>query len=145
MWACEISQTHIILQTISSPLSFTSTSPFATLISSFKFLVSSSTSAGGEGGGNGPSTSAGASNAGHGSQAPNALAGLPTIQRYIIEFISSQPDTVLGVHVAAIARGIASMPGGTGDAVEISDALDKLMDGGYVYTCIDENHFKVAN
>lgn len=48
------------------------------------------------------------------------------------------------MHVAAIARGVASMPGGTGDAAAIADALDKLMDDGNVYSSIDESHFKAA-
>ncbi len=61
-----------------------------------------------------------------------------------MEFITAQPETLEGVHVAAIARGVASMPGGTGDAAAIADALDKLMDDGNVYSSIDESHFKAA-
>jgi len=78
------------------------------------------------------------------SGSQNAFANLPPIQRLIMNFILAQPDTPEGVHVAAIARGIASMPGGSGDAAMIADALDKLMDDGNVYSSIDESHFKPA-
>ncbi|KAJ3520170.1 hypothetical protein NM688_g9200 [Phlebia brevispora] len=63
---------------------------------------------------------------------------LPAIQRQIVEFILAQPAHDDGVHVAAIARAIG------GDASAISDALDKLMDDGQVYTTIDESHFNVS-
>jgi len=65
-------------------------------------------------------------------------ASLPHLQRNIMEFLATQsPDD--GVHVGAIARGIH----GT-DAGQISDALEALMDGGYVYTIIDESHFLIS-
>jgi replication factor A2 len=65
------------------------------------------------------------------------FAGFPPIQRAIINFITSQPPNDEGVHVAAIARAIG------GDAHHISGALDLLMEGGIVFTTIDDSHFKM--
>jgi replication factor A2 len=83
---------------------------------------------------------------------------LPGIQQKIVNFIISQPKKEEGVHVSLIARAI----GKEGDAEKIrfvvfalgcslkpgksvlSDALDKLMDEGIVYTTIDDSHFQVA-
>ncbi|KAJ8585599.1 replication protein A, subunit RPA32 [Rhizopogon salebrosus TDB-379] len=63
---------------------------------------------------------------------------LPKLQYEIVTFIHNQPANEEGVHVGAIARAI----GGT--ALTISDALDKLMDDGLVFTTIDDSHFQVA-
>lgn len=63
---------------------------------------------------------------------------LPPLQRNIINFMQSQTSDDTGIHVSAIARAIG------GDAVAISDALDKLMDDGLVFSTIDESHFQLA-
>ncbi|KAI0780923.1 replication protein A subunit RPA32 [Trametes elegans] len=72
------------------------------------------------------------------------FAHLPPLQREIIGFILSQPKSDEGVHVAAIARHIASAGEGAGDANKISQALDQLMDQGHVYSTIDDSHFSVS-
>lgn len=61
-----------------------------------------------------------------------------------MEYIVAQPDVVEGVHVATIARGVATAPGGSRDAEKIAEALQKLMDDGHIYTTLDESHFKSA-
>jgi len=66
---------------------------------------------------------------------------LPALQRSIIKFIMDQPPRDEGVHVALIAKAIAATSGE--DAHNISDALDKLMDEGHVFTTIDDSHFNV--
>lgn len=66
------------------------------------------------------------------------FAHLPKVQREILHFIMSQPAHDDGIHVGAIARAVG------GQATAISDALDKLMDDGHVYTTIDESHFNVS-
>ncbi|KAF8163362.1 hypothetical protein B0H34DRAFT_320662 [Crassisporium funariophilum] len=66
---------------------------------------------------------------------------LPPLQRSIVRFIMDQPPRDEGVHVAMIAKAI----GASGeDARKISDALDKLMDDGHVFTTIDDSHFNVS-
>ncbi|KAF8559772.1 replication protein A, subunit RPA32 [Imleria badia] len=60
---------------------------------------------------------------------------LPQLHRAIISFIQSQPSSAEGIHVGAIARAVG------GNAVTISDALDKLTDDGIVYSTADESHF----
>lgn len=85
-------------------------------------------------------------------------SNLPALQRDIVRFILSQPPQDEGVHVAVIAKAI----GASGeDARKIrfvlfccsvyisinhrsSDALDKLMDDGHVFTTIDDSHFNVS-
>jgi len=66
-------------------------------------------------------------------------AGLPPLHRRILEFIKVQPEATEGVHVAKVAREIRE------EAEKISDALDKLMDDGYVFTTLDESHFACSN
>ncbi|KAG6336409.1 hypothetical protein ID866_2682 [Astraeus odoratus] len=66
------------------------------------------------------------------------FAYLPKLHHSIITFMQSQPPSDAGVHVSAIARAVG------GDAVSISDALDKLLDEGLVFSTIDESHYKVA-
>ncbi|KLO09683.1 nucleic acid-binding protein [Schizopora paradoxa] len=78
------------------------------------------------------------------SGSQSAYSGLQPTQRCIMEFINSQPDTMEGIHITAIARGVASMAGNSVDAAEIASALDKLMDEGHVYSSIDDSHFKAA-
>ncbi|TDL21528.1 replication protein A, subunit RPA32 [Rickenella mellea] len=70
--------------------------------------------------------------------ANDPFAGLPPLQRKIVEFIKAQPHSDEGVHVAAIARAVAT------DAHKISEALDQLMDDGHVFSTIDESHFCVS-
>jgi replication factor A2 len=46
------------------------------------------------------------------SRAPtNQFAGLPTLQRSIMEFLTSQPYNDEGVHVGAIARAVGGEAG----------------------------------
>ncbi|KAH9484363.1 Replication factor A protein 2 [Psilocybe cubensis] len=66
---------------------------------------------------------------------------LPALQRNIVRFIMSQPPREEGIHVAAIAKAIGA---GGQDAHKISEALDKLMDDGHVFTTIDDSHFNVS-
>ncbi|KIM87163.1 hypothetical protein PILCRDRAFT_815629 [Piloderma croceum F 1598] len=67
------------------------------------------------------------------------FAGLPPLQRSIMEFLHSQPPNDEGVHVGAIARSVQG-----GDAAQISSALDALMDDGHVYTTLDDSHFQIS-
>jgi len=64
----------------------------------------------------------------------------PKLEQDICRFIAEQPANEAGIHVAAIARAV----GGGGDAHRISDALDKLMDDGLVFTTIDDSHFNLS-
>ncbi|KAG7452416.1 replication protein A, subunit RPA32 [Guyanagaster necrorhizus] len=66
-------------------------------------------------------------------------AHLPKLQRDIVHFMLKQESNEEGVHVASIARSI-----GGGDAQMISDALDRLMDDGVVFSTIDDSHFSVS-
>ncbi|EPS98543.1 replication protein A subunit RPA32, partial [Fomitopsis schrenkii] len=65
-------------------------------------------------------------------------AHLPSIQRRIVEFMMNQPQQSEGIHVAAVARHIG------GDAHAISEALDRLMDEGHVFTTMDDSHFALS-
>lgn len=75
-----------------------------------------------------------------------------------MEFLANQPPGD-GVHVGAIARGVHGTDAGqirwdiNHKLVERvtylfirghSDALEALMDSGYVYTTIDESHFQIS-
>ncbi|KAG8217715.1 hypothetical protein J3R82DRAFT_5872 [Butyriboletus roseoflavus] len=60
---------------------------------------------------------------------------LPNLPRSIIAFMQAQPSNAEGIHVSAIARAVG------GNAVTISDALDKLTEDGIVYSAADESHF----
>ncbi|KDR81675.1 hypothetical protein GALMADRAFT_239789 [Galerina marginata CBS 339.88] len=73
--------------------------------------------------------------------AADQYSHLPPLQRDIVRFILNQPPRDEGIHVAVIAKAI----GASGeDARKISDALDKLMDDGHVFTTIDDSHFNVS-
>ncbi|KZT09514.1 nucleic acid-binding protein [Laetiporus sulphureus 93-53] len=69
-------------------------------------------------------------------------ARLSPVQRKIVEFMVVQPPKEEGINVGAIARALSD---DVKDAAIISEALDKLMDEGFVYTTIDESHFSLAN
>ena len=82
-------------------------------------------------------------------------AHLPALQRSIVKFIRDQPPHDDGVHVAAIARAVggeatkiryvwSSWTSRTSGLCVSSDALDRLMDDGHVYTTIDESHFNLS-
>jgi len=89
----------------------------------------------------GAGTSAGAYSQSSSSVPVNdQFSHLPGIQQKIVRYILNQPRTDEGVNVALIARAV----GKEGDAEQISDALDKLMDEGLVYSTIDDSHFNVA-
>ncbi|GBE82162.1 Replication factor A protein [Sparassis crispa] len=90
----------------------------------------STTSAGGHSAYSGQSNDASAVN--------DQYSNLPPIQRKIVTFILSQTRNDEGVHVAAIARAVG------GDAHSISEALDKLMDEGHVFSTIDDSHFNLS-
>ncbi|KAA1471099.1 replication protein A, subunit RPA32 [Dentipellis sp. KUC8613] len=74
----------------------------------------------------------------HSSAALNQYAHLPPLQRRIVEFILQQPPNPEGFHIVAISRAVG------GDAEGISDALEKLMDEGHVFSTIDEEHYNVS-
>ena len=74
------------------------------------------------------------------ANANDQFSHLPILQQRIVRFIAGEPRTDEGVHVSKIARAI----GKDGDAERISDALDKLMDEGLVYSTIDDSHFNVS-
>ncbi|KAI0082629.1 replication protein A, subunit RPA32 [Panus rudis PR-1116 ss-1] len=65
-------------------------------------------------------------------------SGLPPLERDIVRFIANHPHTDEGVNVGAIARAVG------GAANSISEALDNLLDGGHIYTTIDESHYAVS-
>ncbi|KAI6128313.1 hypothetical protein EV401DRAFT_922618 [Pisolithus croceorrhizus] len=65
-------------------------------------------------------------------------AHLPQLHRAIVAFMQRQPPSDAGVHVGAIARAVG------GDAVSISDALDKLSDEGLAFSTIDDSHYQLA-
>ncbi|KAH9946108.1 replication protein A subunit RPA32 [Epithele typhae] len=80
----------------------------------------------------------------HGGAASNSqFAGLPSLQKSIIEFMLKQPPNEDGINVGAIARHVSST-GHAADAGIISAALEQLMDQGHVYTTIDDSHFNVS-
>ena len=66
------------------------------------------------GSGSGPSASAYTAQA-RSTASNNQFASLSPLQRQIVDFMLSQPKTDEGIHVAAIARHVASS-GGVGDA-----------------------------
>ncbi|KAL1947910.1 hypothetical protein VTO73DRAFT_13634 [Trametes versicolor] len=72
------------------------------------------------------------------------FAHFAPLQREIMQFIVSQPKSDEGVHVAAIARHVATLGPDLGNAHSISQALDHLMDQGHVYSTIDDSHFSVS-
>jgi replication factor A2 len=91
------------------------------------------------------------------------FAHLPPLHRQILAFLGRQPDNQDGIHVAAITRGLASDKSGLNahqirceikrqrdvfadnkHVVIYSEALDRLMDEGLVFTTIDESHFKLS-
>jgi len=85
--------------------------------------------------GAGPSTAYSAQPA---VRSSDQFSHLPKLHRSIITFIQAQPSSAEGIHVSAIARAVG------GDAVTISDALDKLTDDGIVYSTGDESHFALS-
>ncbi|EGN93261.1 hypothetical protein SERLA73DRAFT_189801 [Serpula lacrymans var. lacrymans S7.3] len=88
---------------------------------------------------NAPGAAAAVYKQSHSTASNEQYAHLPALQQSIISFILSQPTSTEGVHVGAIARAVG------GDAITISDALDKLMDEGHVFSTINDSHFNVAN
>ncbi|OBZ75358.1 Replication factor A protein 2 [Grifola frondosa] len=72
----------------------------------------------------------------------DGYGNLPALQQQIIRFIAAQPPNDEGVHVATIARSIGA--GNPGNAHAISEALDELMDQGFVFTTIDDSHFSLS-
>ncbi|KAI0065399.1 replication protein A, subunit RPA32 [Artomyces pyxidatus] len=90
-----------------------------------------------------PSAAGHASASAYTAQSNNVAAGgafshLPPVQRGIIEFLLAQPENEEGTHVGAIARAV----GANADA--ISEALERLMDEGHIFSTIDEAHFRVS-
>ncbi|THH20680.1 hypothetical protein EW146_g718 [Bondarzewia mesenterica] len=65
-------------------------------------------------------------------------ANLPPVQLSIVTYMSQQPQQDEGIHVSAIARAVGA------DVNAISDALEKLMDEGHIFTTMDEMHFTLA-
>ncbi|TDL21529.1 hypothetical protein BD410DRAFT_789646 [Rickenella mellea] len=63
---------------------------------------------------------------------------LPLSERKIIEFIQAQPPTNVGVHITAIAGALAM------DMKKLSDAIDNLLEDGYIFSTIDESHFQIT-
>jgi len=68
-------------------------------------------------------------------------AELPDLQRRILEFIHSQSNLEEGVHISLVARAVA---GPNFDSHQISTALEKLMDDGFVFTTVDDSHFQIT-
>ncbi|WWC96252.1 hypothetical protein V866_003119 [Kwoniella sp. B9012] len=66
----------------------------------------------------------------------SAFAGLPSLQRKIMEFVSKD-DSDDGVHVSLISRQVGS---GNGEAV--MDAVEQLMSDGMLFSTIDDLHVK---
>ena len=86
------------------------------------------------------------------------FAHLQPLERKIVDFIISQGPPVDGVHVANIARAVGTDAKSIrsfifcfGDdekliiSLSYSDALDRLMDEGTVFSTIDESHFSVIS
>ncbi|KAG7092530.1 hypothetical protein E1B28_008880 [Marasmius oreades] len=65
-------------------------------------------------------------------------AQLPALQQKILREILAAPDDDGGAFVGSIAKAVG------GDAGDISNALDQLMDGGYIYNTSDDSHFMVS-
>lgn len=61
-------------------------------------------------------------------------------ERAIMTYVSTA-DSGEGVNVAEIARHVG---GGMDAAMAISEALETLMDGGFVFTTKDDAHFSVS-
>jgi len=69
------------------------------------------------------------------------FSSLPNLQRAIVQFIMNQPTREEGVFIGVIAK---AMGAGGVDSHTISDALEKLLNNGDVYTTIDDSHFNVS-
>ncbi|KAF8521854.1 hypothetical protein JB92DRAFT_2889745 [Gautieria morchelliformis] len=72
---------------------------------------------------------------------PN-YAHLPALERRILECIQSAPARDEGVPVDLIAKRLDS--NATLEANELTQALDRLMDEGHIYSTIDDSHFMIA-
>jgi len=68
-------------------------------------------------------------------------AGLSPMQRRIIAYISNSASSADGVHVTDLTKGL----GPNINAEEISDALDKLQEGGYIYNTTDEYFYALSS
>ncbi|KAI0807389.1 hypothetical protein C8Q74DRAFT_1227356 [Fomes fomentarius] len=93
--------------------------------------------------GSGPSSSVYSAQARTATVNSGQYAGLPALEKSIVQFMLDQPAHEEGLHVAAIARHVAGL-GNAGDAHGISAALDRLMDEGLVYSTTDESHFALS-
>ncbi|KAK7693495.1 hypothetical protein QCA50_003063 [Cerrena zonata] len=68
----------------------------------------------------------------------NQWASLPAFHQQVLNAILSHPASELGVDVGAIAKIVG------GQAAHLSATLDSLLDGGHIYTTVDESHFAVS-
>ncbi|KAF8580613.1 replication protein A, subunit RPA32 [Ramaria rubella] len=82
------------------------------------------------------------SGGGHAPQTDMAnYAHLPLLERRILEVMRAAPPREEGIHLNNISGKLSSE---SFDAGSISQALDRLMDDGHVFTTIDDNHFQIA-
>ena len=87
------------------------------------------------------------------------FASLPNLQRAIVNFIMNQPLREEGVFIGVIAKAMGAS-GVDSHTIRyghdftltlfrlliwnLSDALEKLLNNGDVYTTIDDSHFNVS-
>ncbi|KAF9265445.1 replication protein A, subunit RPA32 [Marasmius fiardii PR-910] len=91
-------------------------------------------------GGSGPGISAySASTSNTSSNDHPEYAHLPALQQKLLRAILASPEhDEGGAYVGNIAQAVGGVAG------DISDALDQLMDGGYIYNTSDDSHFMVS-
>ncbi|KAL9715212.1 Replication factor A protein 2 [Leucoagaricus gongylophorus] len=66
-------------------------------------------------------------------------SNLPQLQQQVVRFLITQDDKN-GVHIGVIARSLA----GKVNAEELSEVIGWLMDSGYLYNTIDDNHYALS-
>ncbi|WVQ96494.1 hypothetical protein IAU59_003599 [Kwoniella sp. CBS 9459] len=70
------------------------------------------------------------------NNAESAFAGLPTLQRKIMEYVA-QDDTDDGVHVSLITRQVTGFK-----SDDVMEAVEQLMSDGLLFSTIDDLHVK---
>jgi len=79
---------------------------------------------------------------GTGGAATEAYPDLDDLQRAIMTWMKNSAAGDEGLHVVAIAQGVAKRFGM--DAATISGAIDRLLDDGYIFQTVDDEHYAVA-
>ncbi|KAG8856053.1 replication factor A protein 2 [Tulasnella sp. 330] len=76
---------------------------------------------------------------GGGRQQQDQWAHLPAMERKIVYYIINSAPPEIGIHVSALTKGLGQV-----NAVEVSDALERLTEAGHIFNTIDEFHYNVS-